>query len=91
MIRSTATSHADIGLGGHSKDEGPRRTPLAEQVLAWLITSRGRAAAITVDADGHVGDADGADAFIPPGEDRGGRAAVAEEAVGFVQEGLLVT
>lgn len=40
-----------------------------EQVLAWLITSQGRATAITVDAQGHVEDADGADAFVPPGED----------------------
>jgi hypothetical protein len=51
------------------KEEGPGGTPLTEQVLAWLITSQGRATAITVDAQGHVEDADGADAFIPPGED----------------------
>lgn len=53
----------------HWKDEGSGGTPLTEQVLAWLITSQGRATAITVDAQGHVEDADGADAFIPPGED----------------------
>ncbi|MFC8015362.1 hypothetical protein [Streptomyces cinereoruber] len=52
----------------HWKDEGPGGTPLTEQVLAWLITSQGRATAITVDAQGHVEDADGADAFIPRGE-----------------------
>ncbi|MFE2227273.1 hypothetical protein [Streptomyces kronopolitis] len=52
----------------HWKDEGPGGTPLTEQVLAWLITSQGRATAISVDAQGHVEDADGADAFIPPGE-----------------------
>ncbi|WP_427761557.1 hypothetical protein [Streptomyces sp. DSM 41931] len=55
----------------HWKDEGPGGTPLTEQVLAWLITSQGRATAITVDAQGHVEDADGADAFIPPGKDPG--------------------
>jgi hypothetical protein len=53
----------------HWKDEGPGGTPLTEQVLAWLITSRGRATTITVDAQGHVEDADSADAFIAPGED----------------------
>ncbi|MFJ2825798.1 hypothetical protein ACIO7M_32490 [Streptomyces toxytricini] len=37
-------------------------------MLAWLITSQGRATAITVDAQGHVEDGHGADAFIPPGE-----------------------
>ncbi|MFI9747602.1 hypothetical protein [Streptomyces sp. NPDC052494] len=57
------------GWRAHWKDEGPGGTPLTEQVLAWLITSQGRATAITVDAQGHVEDADGADAFIPPGED----------------------
>ncbi|MFJ9862405.1 hypothetical protein ACIRVN_33655 [Streptomyces albogriseolus] len=53
----------------HWKDEGPGGTPLTEQVLAWLITSQGQATAITVDGQGHVEDADGADAFIPPGKD----------------------
>ncbi|MFD0305920.1 hypothetical protein [Streptomyces sp. NPDC127119] len=52
----------------HWNDEGPGGTLLTEQVLAWLITSQERATAITVDAQGHVEDADGADAFIPPGE-----------------------
>ncbi|MER7195912.1 hypothetical protein [Streptomyces flaveolus] len=51
------------------KDEGPEGTPLTEQVLAWLITAQGRATALTVDAQGLVEDADGADAFIPPGLD----------------------
>ncbi|WP_244297671.1 hypothetical protein [Streptomyces griseoflavus] len=54
----------------HWADEGPGGTPLTEQVLAWLITSQGRSTAIMVDAHGHVEDADGADAFIPPGEER---------------------
>ncbi|TXS41813.1 hypothetical protein [Streptomyces sp. OR43] len=44
------------------------RTRLTEEVLAWLITSQGRTTAITIDAQGHVEDADGADAVIPPGE-----------------------
>ncbi|MET7498241.1 hypothetical protein [Streptomyces sp900116325] len=57
------------GWRAHWKDQGPSGTPLTEQVLAWLITSQGRATAITVDATGHVEDADSADAFIPPGED----------------------
>ncbi|MEV0442145.1 hypothetical protein AB0I84_17640 [Streptomyces spectabilis] len=47
------------------KDEAPGGTLLTEQVLAWLVTSQGRATAITVDAQGHVEDAGGADAFIP--------------------------
>ncbi|MFJ7990524.1 hypothetical protein [Streptomyces sp. NPDC096351] len=52
----------------HWKDEGPGGAPLTEPVLAWLITAQGRATAITVDAQGHVEDADLADAFLPPGE-----------------------
>ncbi|UUU44108.1 hypothetical protein [Streptomyces sp. NBC_00162] len=59
----------DDGAVSLRKDEGPGGTPLTEQVLAWLITSQGRATAITVDAQRHFEDADGADAFIPPGED----------------------
>ncbi|WLQ39900.1 hypothetical protein OG322_40750 [Streptomyces sp. NBC_01260] len=59
------------GWRAHWKDEGPGNTPLTEQVLAWLITSQGRATAITMDAHGHVEDADSADAFIPPGEELG--------------------
>ncbi|MGW1538909.1 hypothetical protein ACWCPM_01195 [Streptomyces sp. NPDC002309] len=50
-------------------DEGPDNGPLTEQVLAWLITSKGRATPITVDAHGDVDDAEGADRLIPPGED----------------------
>lgn len=57
------------GWRAHWKDEGPGKTPLTEQVVAWLITSQGRATAITMDAHGHVDDADSADAFIPPGEE----------------------
>ena len=53
------------GWRAHWKDEGPGKTPLTEQVLAWLITAQGRATAITMDAPGHVEDADTADAFIP--------------------------
>lgn len=55
----------------YRKDEGPGKTPLTEQVLAWLITAHGRATDITMDAHGHVEDADSADAFIPPGEELG--------------------
>ncbi|WP_326817925.1 hypothetical protein OIE61_30325 [Streptomyces sp. NBC_01762] len=57
------------GWRAHWKDEGPNGTPLTEQVLAWLITATGRATPITVDATGHVDDAEGADRLIPPGED----------------------
>ncbi|MFF0479438.1 hypothetical protein [Streptomyces sp. NPDC004284] len=39
------------------------------QMLAWLITSQGRTTAITVDVQGHVEDAVGADALIPSGAD----------------------
>ncbi|TQS06124.1 hypothetical protein FLW53_34315, partial [Microbispora sp. SCL1-1] len=42
---------------------------LTEQVLAWLITAKGRATAITVDAIGYVDTADSADRFLAPGED----------------------
>ncbi|MEV0267077.1 hypothetical protein AB0I49_37845 [Streptomyces sp. NPDC050617] len=59
------------GWRAHWKDEGPGNTPLTEQVLAWLITSQGRATAITMDAHGYVDNADSADAFIPPGEELG--------------------
>ncbi|MCX5015123.1 hypothetical protein OG765_29790 [Streptomyces sp. NBC_00555] len=76
-VRRAFPRHADfvvVGMGDDGavslrQDEGPGGTPLTEQVLAWLVTSQGRATAITVDAQGHVEDADGADAFIPPGED----------------------
>ncbi|MGP4097969.1 hypothetical protein [Nonomuraea sp. KM90] len=51
------------------KDEGPGGTPLTEQVLAWLITEKGGATAITVDATGYVDAADSADRFLAPGED----------------------
>ncbi|MGW9211790.1 hypothetical protein ACWGR4_33065 [Embleya sp. NPDC055664] len=57
------------GWRAHWNDEGPGKTPLTEQVLAWLVTSNGRATPITMDAHGHVDDAYGADAFIPPGEE----------------------
>ncbi|MGA4996389.1 hypothetical protein [Nonomuraea bangladeshensis] len=50
------------------KDEGPGGTPLTEEVLAWLITAKGRAAAITIQPDGHVNDAMSADQFLAPGE-----------------------
>lgn len=56
------------GWRAHWHTEGPGGTPLTEQVLAWLITSNGRATPITMDAYGHVEDANSADAFIPPGE-----------------------
>ncbi|WP_433656568.1 hypothetical protein ACQPW1_35340 [Nocardia sp. CA-128927] len=55
------------GWRAHWKKEGAQGAPLTEQVLAWLITSQGKA--ITIDASGYVSDADGADTFIPPGED----------------------
>jgi hypothetical protein len=57
------------GWRAYWKDEGPGKTPLTEQVLAWLITAKGRATPITVDANGHVDDAEDADRLIPPGED----------------------
>ncbi|MFB1045812.1 hypothetical protein [Streptomyces chrestomyceticus] len=53
----------------HWTDQGPGGSPLTEQVPAWLITSQGKATAITVDAHGYVEDADGADLFVPPGEE----------------------
>lgn len=57
------------GWRAYRKVEGLDGGPLTEQVLAWLITSRGRATPITVDAHGHVEDADSADRLIPPGEE----------------------
>ena len=51
------------------KDEGPDNGPLTEQVLAWLVTAKGRATPITVDARGDVDDAESADRLIPPGEE----------------------
>ncbi|WP_101258486.1 hypothetical protein [Streptomyces barkulensis] len=57
------------GWRAYWKDEGPDKTPLTEQVLAWLITAKGRATPITVDATGYVDDAEDADRLIPPGED----------------------
>ena len=51
------------------KDEGPDNGPLTEQVLAWLVTAKGRATPISVDADGHADDAEGTDRLIPPGEE----------------------
>jgi hypothetical protein len=57
------------GWRAYWKDEGPDNGPLTEQVLAWLITAKGRATPITVDALGHVDDAEGADRLIPPGEE----------------------
>ena len=58
------------GGGWHAywKDEGPDNGPLTEQVLAWLVTSRGRATPITVDAHNHVDDPGSADRLSPPGE-----------------------
>ncbi|MEU6963386.1 hypothetical protein [Streptomyces chrestomyceticus] len=53
----------------HWTDQGPGGSPLTEQVPAWLITSQGKATAITVDAHGYVEDAYGADFFVPPGEE----------------------
>lgn len=40
------------GWRAHWKDEGPGDTPLTEHVLAWLITSQGRATAITMTLTG---------------------------------------
>lgn len=57
------------GWRAYWEDEGPDGTPLTEQVLAWLITAKGRATAITVDAIGYVDTADSADRFLAPGED----------------------
>ncbi|MFB6959392.1 hypothetical protein ACFCYB_20795 [Streptomyces sp. NPDC056309] len=51
------------------KDEGPDNGPLTEQVLAWLVTSKGRATPITVGAYGDVDEAQSADRLIPPGEE----------------------
>ncbi|MGW4538481.1 hypothetical protein ACWEOP_11435 [Streptomyces chartreusis] len=42
---------------------------MTEQVLAWLITAKGRATPITVDAHGDVDDAESTDRLIPPGEE----------------------
>ncbi len=56
------------GWRAYWKDEGPDNGPLTEQVLAWLVTAKGRATPITVDAYGHVDDAEGADRLVPPGE-----------------------
>lgn len=57
------------GWRAYWKDEGPDNGPLTEQVLAWLVTSKGRATPITVDAHGDVDDAESADRLIPPGEE----------------------
>ncbi|MEW2049883.1 hypothetical protein [Streptomyces sp. NPDC005476] len=57
------------GWRAYWKDEGLSNGPLTEQVLAWLVTARGRATPITVDAHGHVDDAESADRLIPPGEE----------------------
>lgn len=57
------------GWRAYWEDEGPGNGPLTEQVLAWLVTAMGRATPITVDAVGHVDDAESADRLIPPGED----------------------
>ncbi|MFJ9093429.1 hypothetical protein ACIRIR_18130 [Streptomyces globisporus] len=57
------------GWRAYWKDEGPDSGPLAEQVLAWLVTSKGRATPITVDAHGDVDDAESADRLIPPEEE----------------------
>ena len=51
------------------KDERPDDGPLTEQVLAWLITAKGRATPTTVDARGDVGAAESADRLIPPREE----------------------
>ncbi|EMF50961.1 hypothetical protein SBD_7678 [Streptomyces bottropensis ATCC 25435] len=37
-------------------------------MLAWLVTSKRRDTPITVDAHGHLDDAESADHLIPPGE-----------------------
>jgi hypothetical protein len=42
---------------------------ITEPILAWLITSNGRATPITVEADGLVETAELADKIIPPKED----------------------
>ncbi|MEU2554623.1 hypothetical protein ABZ589_23605 [Streptomyces sp. NPDC013313] len=55
------------GWRAYWKDEGPNDGPLTEQVLAWLVTAKGRATPITVDTQGHVDDAESADRLIPPG------------------------
>lgn len=56
------------GCRAHWKDEGPDSGPLTEQVLAWLVAAKGRATPITVDAHGHVDDAESADRLIPLGK-----------------------
>jgi hypothetical protein len=56
---------------GRTRD--PTAGPLTEQVLAWLVAAKGRATPITVDAHGHVEDAESADRLIPPGRERSSR------------------
>ncbi|MCX4813848.1 hypothetical protein OG601_24940 [Streptomyces sp. NBC_01239] len=51
------------------KDEGPDNRLLTEQVLAWMVTAKGRATPIAVDAHGHVDDAESADRLISPEEE----------------------
>jgi hypothetical protein len=51
------------------KGERPENRPLTEQVLAWPVTSMGRATPITVGARGHADDAESADRPIPPVEE----------------------
>ncbi|MEU0769939.1 hypothetical protein ACIQUO_07895 [Streptomyces albogriseolus] len=57
-------------MNGYAETGGDlRERVVPAQVDQTDVTSQGRATAITVDARGHVEDADGADALIPPGED----------------------
>lgn len=57
------------GWRAYWKDEGPDNGSLTEQVLPWLVSSKGRATPITVDAHGDVDDAESADRLIPPGKE----------------------
>ncbi|MEW2569268.1 hypothetical protein [Streptomyces sp. NPDC047070] len=57
------------GWRAYWKDEGSGNGPLTEQVLAWLLTAGERATPITVDAHGHVDDAESTDRLIPLGEE----------------------
>ncbi|MFG2768939.1 hypothetical protein [Streptomyces sp. NPDC048350] len=55
------------GWQAYWKDEGPDGGPLTEQVLAWLITAKGRATPITVDVHGHLDAAESADRTMSAG------------------------
>jgi hypothetical protein len=59
------------GWSAHWNGERDGGTSLAEPVLAWLISSDGKATPVTVDGSGLVSPATSADRITAPGEQRG--------------------